>query len=87
MNPYQANELIKKHGAKELSKNASGREILKKAAEPHRIDLLQPGQPGFEAHWGKAVKANKLAREQNEQKSKDMWAESKDRREWEERHK
>lgn len=87
MNPREANELVKKHGAKVLSKSSSGREILKKAAEPYKIDLLQPGDPEFRKYWGKTFDSNKLAREQNERRSKEMWAATEERKDFERREK
>ena len=53
----------------------------------YRIDLLQPGHPEFNKYWGKDVLRRQLLKEQNEKKSREMWGESKERKEWEERQK
>lgn len=83
MDTDEANRIVKKFGAKELSKNPSGVRVLLKAREKYRIDLLQPKDPEFGKYWGKKVSADKLFREKNERKAKDMWGEANERKEWE----
>lgn len=85
MNSNEAEREIKKHGAVKLSKSYSGREILKKAGEKYKIDLLQPGQPGFKEHWGHKAMLAQLAREKQEQLSRDMKGALQERKEWEAR--
>ena len=52
-----------------------------------RIDLLQPGHPEFEKHWGTKVVKQKLARERQESISRDMKGALQERKEWEARQK
>ena len=83
MDTNEANRILKKHGAVELSKTAEGRGILAKAAEKYRIDLLQPGHPDFMKYHGAKVIAAKRAQERNEQRSRDMWGQASERRAFE----
>jgi len=85
MNTNDANRYLRKYGAEKLSKTHEGRKIIEKAKEKYRIDLLQPGDPEFKKHWGKVFDANKLKREQDERRSKEMWAMTKERQEFEQR--
>ena len=87
MDSSEANKYLKKHGATELSKSCTGRQIIKKAAEKYRIDLLQPGDPEFLKHYGKKLDMQKLQQEQNERKSRELWGEARERREFEARQK
>lgn len=83
MTPEQAEMIIKQHGAKKLSKSGDGIRVLKKAGEKYKLDLLQPGQPGFKEHWGHRVIEQKLARERQESISRNMKGALQERKEWE----
>lgn len=80
MDTREANAILKRVGAKELSKSPEGRAIIAKAAEKYRIELLQPllpnGKPNpeFERYYRKRLNAQEAVRRQNEGISQEMWA-------------
>lgn len=77
---------LKKYGVKKLLESASGREYLAAVRKQHEIDLLQPSDPRFKKVYGAKIEADQKLRQRNETISKDMWAERKARKEWEDKH-
>lgn len=69
MNP---DKIIQKYGVAELNKSPQGREVLAKAREIHKIDLIQPNDPKFERFYGKEVRAREELKRKNEDKAREM---------------
>ena len=47
--------VIQEYGAEKLSKSSAGRAVLANAKAKYP-ELIQKGEPGFEAYWGKEVR-------------------------------
>ena len=55
-----------------MSKSSYGREVLEKAREKHKIDLLQPSDPLFKVYYGKKVEARDRLTKLNEGRAREM---------------
>ena len=64
--------IIAKYGVGFLSKSSYGREVLEKAREKHKIDLLQPSDPLFKVYYGKKVEARDRLTKLNEGRAREM---------------
>lgn len=72
-------------GVKELVKTAEGRRYLSKLQKKHELDILQPNDPRFNKVYGDQIKKRQEVRIQQEQKAKDEWQESQERKKFEKR--
>lgn len=80
-------ERLPKGGVKELLKTPSGRQYLSRLQERHKLDILQPGQAGFDKRWGNAVKQRKEADQKREKLSRDEWGEKREKQAYSEKRK
>lgn len=80
-------EWLPKGGVKELLKSPSGRQYLSRLQERHKLDCLQPCQVGFDKRWGNGLKQKKEQEQKREKMSRDEWAMTKEKKEYDEKRK
>lgn len=78
-------EWMPKGGVKELQQTKSGQDYLKRLQKKHKMDILQPGQPGFNKRYGAKVKADRLMHERQEKKARIQQEERTERKEFDDR--
>lgn len=74
--------VIARYGVDKLSKSPQGREVLNKAREAHKIDLIQPNDPKFNRFYGKQVEYREQQKRRNEEIAKEM----REKKEWEKKN-
>jgi hypothetical protein len=75
------------YGVNELLKSPSGRAHLAELQKRHWKDILQPGDKLFTRVYGDKIKKDKEQMEKNKRVGEDMYAEQKEKKEWEQKNK
>ena len=81
-NKNMEKEWMPKGGVKELKKSKSGMEYLAKLQRRHKIDILQPGEPGFDKVYGSKIKQDEKMHAKQRLEAKDARAEYESRKEF-----
>lgn len=73
-------------GVNELLKSSDGRRYLATLQKKYKVDLLQPGEKGFQEVYGKQIKKSKEKHERQVEEARAEWHEKKARESFDPTH-